>query len=79
MKIEIGIHSDCYTYLTLVMLTKLGTDMFSLRNKPASVAQLDAHLTCDMEVEGLTPAGSGNLLLWRLIVKYFLRSFSPFC
>ena len=24
------------------------------------------------------PAGSGNILSWRLIVNYFLRSFSPF-
>ena len=44
----------------------------------ASVAQLDAHPTGDQEVAGSTPAEVGNILLWRLIMKYFLRSFSPF-
>ena len=44
---------------------------------PASVAQLDANLTGDQEVVGLTPAEVGNILSWRLIMKCFLRSFSP--
>ena len=30
------------------------------------------------EVAGSTPAEVGNILSWRLIMKYFLRSFSPF-
>ena len=56
--------------------------------RPASVAHLDAHLTRDQEVAvstpdqevmGLTPAKVGNILSWRLSMKYFLRSFSPFC
>ena len=34
--------------------------------------------TGDQEVAGSTPAEVGNILLWRLIMKYFLRSFSPF-
>ena len=34
--------------------------------------------TGDQEVAGLTPAEVGNILSWRLIMKYFLRSFSPF-
>ena len=34
--------------------------------------------TGDQEVTGSTPAEVGNILLWRLIMKYFLRSFSPF-
>ena len=45
---------------------------------PASVAQLDAGLTGDQEVAGLIPVEVGNILSWRLIMKYFLRSFSPF-
>ena len=45
---------------------------------PASVAQLDARPTGDQEVAGSTPAEVGNILSWRLIMKYFLRSFSPF-
>ena len=35
-------------------------------------------LTGDQEVAGSTPAEVGNSLLWRLIMKYFLQSFSPF-
>ena len=34
--------------------------------------------TGDQEVAGSTPAEVGNILWWRLIMKYFLRSFSPF-
>ena len=30
------------------------------------------------QVAGSTPAEVGNILSWRLIMKYFLRSFSPF-
>ena len=45
---------------------------------PASVAQLDARPTGDHKVAGSTPAEVGNILSWRLIMKYFLRSFSPF-
>ena len=44
----------------------------------ASVAQLDARLTGDQEVAGSTPAKVGNILSWRWIMKYFLRSFSLF-
>ena len=36
------------------------------------------HPTGDQEVAGSTPAEVGNILSWRLIMKYFLRSFSPF-
>ena len=35
--------------------------------------------TGDQEVAGSTPAEVGSILLWRLIMKYFLWSFSPFC
>ena len=35
-------------------------------------------LTGDQEVAGSTPAEVGNILSWRLIMKYFLQSFSPF-
>ena len=34
--------------------------------------------TGDQEVAGSTPAEVGSILSWRLIMKYFLRSFSPF-
>ena len=45
---------------------------------PAAVAQLDARPTGDQEVAGSTPDEVGNILSWRLIVKYFLQSFFPF-
>ena len=41
---------------------------------PANKSQI----TGDQEVPGLTPAKVGNILSWRLIMKYFLRSFSSF-
>ena len=34
--------------------------------------------TGDQEVVGSTPAEVSNILSWRLIMKYFLGSFSPF-
>ena len=45
---------------------------------PALVAQLDARSTGDQEIAGSIPAGYGNILSWRLIMKYYIRSFSPF-
>ena len=36
------------------------------------------HPTGDQEVAGSTLTEVGNILSWRLIMKYFLRSFSPF-
>ena len=40
---------------------------------PTSVAQLDTRPTGDQEV-----AGSGNFFRGDMIIKYFLRLFSPF-
>ena len=45
----------------------------------SSVAQLDARPIGDQEVTGSTPTEVGNILSWEFIMKYFLRSFSPFC
>ena len=45
--------------------------------EPASVAQSDSCLTGD-QVTGSIPCRSSNILLYRLIMKYFLLSFSPF-
>ena len=39
----------------------------------ASVAQLDSSQTGDQKVVGTIPTGSGNILSWRLIMKYFLH------
>ena len=40
--------------------------------------QFYSHPTGDQDVAGSTPAEVGNILSWRLIMKYFLQSFSPF-
>ena len=44
----------------------------------ASMAQSDMRPTGNKEVAGSIPTESCNSLSWRLIMKYFLRSFSPF-
>ena len=44
---------------------------------PALVALSDAHPTDDQEVAGLIPAGSSDILSWRLIMKYFLQHSPP--
>ena len=45
---------------------------------PFSVAQSGARIIGDLEVVVLIVTGSGNILSWRLIMKYFLWSFSSF-
>ena len=45
---------------------------------PQSMFWTEIRPTGDQEVAGSTPAEVGNILSWRLIMKYFLRSFSPF-
>ena len=42
----------------------------------AFVAQSDVYPTSDQEVVGSNPARTGNILSWRMIIKYFLLSFS---
>ena len=44
---------------------------------PASVAQSDTRSTGDQKIVGLIPAGCGNILSWKLIMKYVLRLSSP--
>ena len=56
----------------------LGLHEISIYLRPASVAQLDACPTGEQEVAGSTPAGSATFFHGDLIMKYFLRSFSPF-
>ena len=45
---------------------------------PAPVAESDARPT-GQEVAISIPAGSGSILPWIVIMKYFLRPFSPYC
>ena len=42
------------------------------------MAQSNARLTGDQEVAGSIHTGPGNILSWKVIMKYFLRTFSPF-
>ena len=39
---------------------------------------LITHRGLQTTIAGSTPAEVSNILSWRLIMKYFLRSFSPF-
>ena len=54
-----------------------GNTLFSVR-RPQWLSWMRCP-TGDQEVAGSTPAEVGNILSWRLIMKYFLRSFSLFC
>ena len=72
-------YGSCHTKTTSLGQISLKPCTLSLEATVlASVAQLDARPTGDQEVAGLTPAEVGNILSWRLIMKYLLRSFSPF-
>ena len=69
----------------VVHLVILWENCFSMCNQaitpqllPGLLAQSDAHLTCNQEVVGLI-LRSSTILLLRLIMKSFLRLFSPFC
>ena len=48
------------------------------QEEPASVASFDALSDWRPGVTGSIPAEVGNILSWRLIMEYFLWSFSPF-
>ena len=48
-----------------------------LLHMPALVAHMDAPSNWRPGGRGFNPAEVGNILSWRLIMKYFLQSFSP--
>ena len=61
---------------------------YKLRNEPLttnseifihyiSIFVCPSRPTGDQEIAGSVPTGSGNILSWRLIMKYFLQSLSP--
>ena len=60
-----------------ISLRKEDTDLPKLYCRPRWLSWM-RRPTGDQEVTGSTPAEVGNILSWRLIMKYFLRSFSPF-
>ena len=75
-------HAHTHTHTHTHTHAQIHTYIYSVKHiemsGPASVAQLDASSDWRPEVAGSTPAEVGNILSWRLIMKYFLRSFSPF-
>ena len=71
---KLWVHKKCSG---LKRLTKDSDYRCTQELQPSSMAQLGALPTGDQEVTGSTPAEVGNILSWILIMKYFLRSFSP--
>ena len=64
---------------SLVLRTRENTDVFiTLDDSRPRWLSWMRRPTGDQEVAGSTPAEVGNILSGRLIMKYFLRSFSPF-
>ena len=68
----------CDSAAWLVALKIWTVRLFSLHSANIHHYMMMHRLTGDQEVAGSTPAEVGNILSWRLIMKYFLRSFSPF-
>ena len=62
----------------LTMLWTTGPSKFWLKKHLIWWLSWMRRPTGDQEVAGSTPAEVGIILSWRLIMKYFLRSFSPF-
>ena len=74
----------CPVKVLIGKLTALDMTLFGWLGRKTSIHSRPRWLswmrrpTGDQEVAGSTPAEVGNILSWRLIMKYFLRSFSPF-
>ena len=71
----------CWRYNKLSKFYLFTVDPFSeawCAGKPRWLSWI-SHPTEDQEVAGSAPTEVGNILSWRLIMKYFLRSLSPFC
>ena len=60
----LGWLGSCFAVCLLKLRLTLG-------NRPALVIQLDARPTCDQEAASSTPAGVGNILLWRFDHELF--------
>ena len=72
---------DSIAYLSFgyTLIGSLSQRVIRPNPSPASVAQLDAPSDWRPGGRGFNPpAEVGNILSWRLTMKYFLRSFSPF-
>ena len=71
----------CYGYICTALLSWIAcVHLLELSViKYCWLASVAVDPTGNQEVVGLIPAGPGNILSWRLIMKYFLQSLSPFC
>ena len=65
-------------YLLWYICSGLSVQILRVISRPRWLSWM-RHPTGDQEVAGSTPVEVGNILSWRLIMKYFLWSFSPFC
>ena len=66
------------THFHMAQLTSENTSILAINLSQPRWPSWMHRPTGDQEVGGSTPAEVGNILSWRLIMKYFLRSFSPF-
>ena len=64
----------CYGYVLHI----ISNSIYARVIEPASMAQSDALPTGDQEIADLIPAWSGKVFLWRMIIKYLMRSFPAF-
>ena len=67
-----------FTNLKHILIFNQDDDRACIVHKDLLMQDWMRRPTGDQEVAGSTPADVGNILSWRLIMKYFLRSFSPF-
>ena len=58
------------------IIHKCSSKAFIQNSQTSVVAQPDGHPTSDQGAPGLIPVESGNIISCRLIMKYFLQSFS---
>ena len=61
------------SWLRVISLTVLADSIYNIM-----IFLKATQIFSGQEAAGSTPAEVGNILSWRLIMKYFLRSFSPF-
>ena len=66
-----SVHSDQVIYQCLLFAYENRIFFLFEPCWPVSVAQSEARSTGDQEVAASIPAGSGKIISWRLIMKYF--------
>ena len=77
VQLAISLTDNCASCSTTIFTAATLALVTEVRGRPRWLSWM-RRPTGDQEVAGSTPAEVGNILSWRLIMKYFLRSFSPF-